>query len=86
MIQIIATLLLLGIVVLGIVKKVNVATTLFFATVVGYIGLAVALGTDLAGDATTGNAFLDAFELMYTSMKSTIAGTGLTIIMMLGVH
>lgn len=38
----------------------------------------------MAGEATTGSAFLDVFEIMYKSMQSTIAGTGLTIIMMLG--
>ena len=84
MIAIIATLVLLGIVVFGIVKKVNVATTLFFVTIIGYLGLAFVRGTALAGDATVGNAFLDIFELMYVSMKDTIQNTGLIIIMMLG--
>lgn len=83
MIGIVFTLLLLAIVVYGVVKKMNIATVLFFATIIGYIGLTLMKGGSAAGDATNGSAFLDIFELMNQSMVKAMTGNILAAMIMI---
>lgn len=83
MLPIIVTLLLLTMIVFGIIKKVNIATVLLLATVLGYIGLALMQGGTLAKEAASGSLFLDIFELIANSLKSSMGGYILTSIAML---
>ena len=81
MLSIVFTLFLLAIIIWGIIKKANIATVLFFATIIGYLGLL------FSGAAQQGNffgsAFLNIFETMADSMTETMGGYILTSMSMI---
>ncbi len=83
MLQILFTLILLAIVIYGIVKKINIATVLLFATIIGYLCLTIAGGTSVAGEESIGNRFLDIFEIINSSMVKAMTGNILTAMVMI---
>lgn len=84
MLSIIMTLILFVLIVMAIVKKVNVAAALFIVSIVGYLGLFLVHGAGIAGEESTGWAFLDIFEIMFNNIRGTMGSTCLTIIILLG--
>lgn len=82
MFPIVFTLFLLAMIIYGIIKKVNITTVLLFATVLGYMGLAL-MQKGAVPETVSGSLFLDIFEFIGNSMKSSMGGYILTSISML---
>ena len=81
--NLIVTLVLFALLLYGIKKKINLATLLFFVSMLGLIYMTLT-GTTLLEDASSGSRFLDIFEYIYNQMKTGIAGTVLTVLLIFG--
>lgn len=83
MIQILATLVLLGLLIFSIVKKYKTSVVLLALSLVAYAGLTIANGS-VMGDATSGSAFFDIFEMIRKSASGTMGGNVLIIMSLYG--
>ena len=75
MIEIICTLLMISIVILGVVKKFHPVTVLFTVSLVSLIIWSLVTGQSAMGDEGVGNIFFDVFEYAYTIIKNQISST-----------
>ncbi len=80
----IVTILLFVLLLWGIKKKWNLATLLLGISLLGLCYLTISTGTSVLGDSSTGSAFFDIFEYIYTQMQTNIGGTVLTVILIFG--
>lgn len=80
----IGTLLMLGLLMYGIMKKMD---TMLLLLVIGEAALiiwSVITGISPMGDNTIGSNFLDCFEVIRTSAESMLSGTGLVVMSVMG--
>ncbi len=83
MLQIIATLALLVLLIFSIVKKYNTTVVLLALSLIAYAGLTIANGS-VMGDAGSGSAFFDIFEMIRQSASGTMGGNVLIIMSIYG--
>lgn len=74
MIEIICTLLMIAIVIIGVVKKFHPVTVFFAVSLVSLIIWSLVTGQSAMGEDGTGNALLDVFEYTYSIIKTQIGG------------
>ena len=75
MIEILCTLLMITIVILGVVKKFHPVTVLFTVSLVSLILWSLITGQSAMGDESVGNIFLDVFEYAYSIIQTQISST-----------
>ena len=75
MIEILCTLLMISIVILGVVKKFHPVTVLFTVSLVSLIIWSLVTGQSAMGDASVGNVFFDVFEYAYSIIQKQISST-----------
>jgi DcuC family C4-dicarboxylate transporter len=78
------TIILLAGFVFALVKDLKPIIILLLLSLVGCLVFAAITGQSVVGKATTGNIFIDCFELFATTMKSQMSGALLTILAVLG--
>lgn len=83
MIQILATVVLLAALIFSIVKKYKTSVVLLALSLIAYGGLTIAQGS-VMGDATSGSAFFDIFEMIQKSASGTMGGNVLIIMSLYG--
>lgn len=83
MIQIIATVVLLGLLIFSIVKKYNTTVVLLALSLIAFAGLTIA-GGSVMGENTCGSAFFDIFEKIESSASGTMGGNVLIIMSIYG--
>lgn len=75
MVAIICTLLMIGIVILGVVKKFHPVTVFFAVSIVSLLIWTLVTGQSAMGEETTGFLIVDVFEYVYSIIKTQISGT-----------
>ncbi len=83
-ISIILTIVLLAGFVFALVKKATPIIVLCLLSLLGCFVFTAVTGMSVIGEHTTGNVFIDCFELFQTTMKSQMSGALLTILAVLG--
>ena len=83
-IGIIGTLLMLGLLMYGIMKKYDTMLLLLAIGTIALLIYSIVSGTSVMGDASCGNILLDCFEVIRTSSESMLAGTGLVVMSVMG--
>lgn len=81
---VILTALLVVAAVTMILKKVDTRLTFLFLGVIGLAAATIVTGQSVLGDSTTGNVWLDIFEVIRAKFVSTISGTGIRLMMIGG--
>ncbi len=84
MIQILVTVLMIVVVMLAIIKKFHATTVLFAVSIVALLGYSLVTGTSVMGENSTGNLFLDVFELLRQTTETQVAGNGLICMLFMG--
>lgn len=82
-ISVVVTLGLFALLLLAIVKKYNILTTLTLLTIVGYACATVMTGVSVLGEDGSGNMWLDIFEAYKNSISSTLAANGFLIMVVM---
>lgn len=81
---VIATVLTIVIVARCILKNYN-SMFIFFATgILVFLGISIFTQTSVLGDSSTGNIFIDVFELVSGQFKSSVGGIGATLMAVTG--
>lgn len=78
---VILTALLVVAAVTMILKKVDTRLTFLFLGVIGLAAATIVTGQSVLGDSTTGNVWLDIFDVIRAKFVSTISGTGIRLMM-----
>lgn len=81
---VILTALLVVAAVTMILKKVDTRLTFLFLGVIGLAAATIVTGQSVLGDSTTGNVWLDIFDVIRAKFVSTISGTGIRLMMIGG--
>ena len=81
---VILTALLVAAAVTMILKKVDTRLTFLFLGVIGLTVATIVTGKSVLGDSTTGNMWLDIFDVIRAKFVSTISGTGIRLMMIGG--
>jgi len=78
-ILIIATLVILALLILAIVKKFDIALALLMLSTIGYLFYTVVTGNSVMGDNTCGNKFFDVFMQLESIFQAQMAGNVLLL-------
>lgn len=83
--SVVVTLAIFAILIIAIIKKCNIVVVLLFLTLIGYFFATIISGTSTLPEASSsGNMWIDIFQQFDVSFASTLAGTGLIIMVVLG--
>ena len=82
--EILLTILILAIAIYAIVKKFNATTALLCIGVVSLLIYAIATGTSVMGEDTSGSNLIDVFELIRARFSSQMTSTGLLVMSVMG--
>ena len=84
MIEILVTIVLIAVVMIAIVKKFHPTTVIFSVSIIALVLYTLISGVSVVGEKTTGNLFLDVFELLSSTTQTQIAGNCLICMVFLG--
>lgn len=84
MVQILLTILMLGLMVFLLTKKLNAVMCMLGIAIVTLFIYTAVTGKSVLGDATIGNNFLDVFELIYTQASSAFKKNVLIVMCIMG--
>ncbi len=84
MLGVIITLLLVGLLIWGIIKKMNAAFLLIVLSFLTFAGLEIAQGTSVLGENSTGSFFIDLFENIVGVAGSTLGRNVLLVMTVMG--
>lgn len=84
MLKVFLTILMIGLVMYCIVKKFHAMSIIFAISIVSLIAYSFITGTSVLGDSSTGNLFLDVFELLANTTKTQLANNVLIGMMFMG--
>lgn len=83
MIQILATLILMGALIFSIAKKYKTSVVLLALSLIAYAGLTIASGS-IMGDDTSGSVFFDIFEMIRKTGSGAISGNVFIVMSLYG--
>ena len=78
------TILVVAIAAYLIIKKVDSKMVFLFLGIATLLLITIITQESIAGDATTGNMFLDVFDVFRLKLKSTVSGVGITLMTVAG--
>ncbi len=82
--QVIITFLMIAALLVAIKKKFNLVTTLLCLGLIALALMTIITGTSVIGEDTSGSKFIDLFEEIAQASTTTLAGTGIIIMSVMG--